>query len=274
MTASKQMNLKSAIAFGILLGLGLASCEKAEEMDPPVLPPIESMLMDFSDFEQGTAKSATALKSNTYYNWGYSAFTVGIWNLVATGYSIIPVKAYLVALDQDAEYLGDQQWEWSYEFQLEGISYKATLLAARLNNEAFSAEMRIGLAAMPKQGVKWFDGVIRYDHTHASWTIYEEGLTQLLGIEWNKDFESGMADLTYTALEVGSPEEGSYIMWMTSPGEALDASFDISTAESMVQIQWNTESLEGRVKSPAHFEDELWHCWNSRDMGLADMDCE
>ena len=135
-------------------------------------------------------------------------------------------------------------------------------------------EMVIALAAVPTAGVKWFDGTVRYDHTHATWTMYETGTIPVLEIEWNKNFVTEEADLTYTFTKQGHQEEGSYIMADYNPDEFFDAAYTISLAEGMTNIEWNTITIEGRVKSPVHFLDDAWHCWDTQANGLMDKVCD
>jgi hypothetical protein len=255
----------------IVLSLTLASCDEEPIGDRPELPPVETMLMDFSDFSEAPSQSKGT--DATWANFTYSYLTVGFWNLAATLYSALPVAAYGYALQQDAVYLGDFTWEWAFDFQHAGISYTATLTGARISNQEFSMEMVIALAATPDTGVKWFDGTVRYDHTHAVWTIYSDGM-EALQIEWNKDYETTEADLTYTVVLEGDDEFGSFIQWDYDPGHDLDAAYNIAIAEGSTNIQWNTMDLNGRVKSMNHFADEDWHCWDTQANGLVDMDCQ
>jgi hypothetical protein len=270
----KRMNMK-ALSMMVIFGSSLfmaSSCNKNDQEDPPELPPIESLQMDFSAFssEPAGAKGTEA----TYNNFLYSYVQVGIWSIAATLYSAIPVAAYSHALQQTPVNLGDHSWEWSYNFTLNNLQYSATLTGERLDNEEFSMEMVIGLAASPASGVKWFDGVVRYDHTHAMWTFYEQGSVPVLEIEWNKDFVTEAGDLTYTIVKEGHAEEGSYISYTYTPGTDFDASFDISGAAGMADIEWNTATIKGRVMSLANFEDEDWHCWDSQANGLMDINCD
>jgi len=250
---------------------GLVSCE-SENNTVPELPPVESMVMNFSDFESAPAGSKGT--AETYNNFIYSYVTIGFWNITATLVTVLPVAAYAVALDQTPVKTGDLTWEWSYSFKYGAFNYDVILEAERINNESFSAVMMVALSSMPDSPVKWFDGVVRYDHTMASWTIYKEGSVPVLNIEWNKNFETGIADLTYTYVEAGKDETGSYIMWAMDPAVALDASYAVSLAAGQSKIEWNSTTIEGRVKAPLHFGDELWHCWESQANGLMDKDCE
>jgi len=132
----------------------------------------------------------------------------------------------------------DLHFTWS------GLDYTATLSAARINNEEFSLEMLIAPSATPEQGERWFDGVVRYDHTRANWTIYKDGSIEVLEAEWTKDYELD------------------------------DASFAVSRSTGTTLIQWNTSSREGRVQDEAKFGDAEWNCWDTLDNGLVDKVCE
>jgi hypothetical protein len=267
----KRLNLKALLMLAIF-GTSLFMVSSCSKEDPPELPPIESMLMDFSVFEEepGQAKGT----QETYWNFIYSAATVTIVSAAVQVYSVLPVAAYAKALQQSPVYMCDHVWEWSFDFMLNNLQYSATLTGERISNEEFSMEMVIGLTAVPSSSVKWFDGEIRYDHTHAIWTFYEEGSIPALEVEWNKDFETEAADLTYTIVKTGHPEVDSYISYTYIPGAEYDASFEISVTAGITEIEWNTATLKGRVMSVAHFQDDAWHCWDSQANGLMDIICE
>lgn len=249
----------------------VSSCDQEPVDERPELPPVESMMMDFSDFDE--APPGTKGTLNTYQNFWYSWFTVGIVNVYAGLVSVLPVTAYTYALQQTPVYVGDYTWEWAFDFTLD-FDYTATLTGARINNEEFSMEMVIALAAAPAAGVKWFDGTVRYDHTHATWIMYEEGTTPVLEIEWNKNFETEKTDLTYTFTKPGHLQNGSSAMAKYNPDEFFDAAYNISLAEGETNIEWNTSTIEGRVKAPVHFGDDAWHCWDSKANNLADKVCD
>ena len=97
---------------------------------------------------------------------------------------------------------------------------------------------------------------------------------KVLEAEWNKDYESGDADMTYTYTEEGHEEDGSYIMLAYMPEEFYNAAYTISLAAGVTNIEWNTNTKEGRVKAPVKFGDSDWHCWDTDENGLADKVCE
>jgi hypothetical protein len=271
MKKKKSLRQVFAIMLASSLLIATVSCDKEPVEDRPDLPPLESLVMDFSDFdEQPGGNKGTAA---TYENFLHSYLTVLFWNTASAVTLALPVASYAIALQQDAVYKGDNTWEWSFDVPFNNLTYVATLTGARISNEEFSMEMVLALSTAPNLGVKWFDGVVRYDHTHAQWNLFENGLTKVLEAEWNKDYETGEGDLTYTYVKPEHDETGSYISLSYMPGEFYDAAYSISLSAGMTDIEWNTTTIEGRVKAPVKFGDSDWHCWASATEGYMDITC-
>ena len=257
----------------IAISLINTSCDKDPVEDKPVLPPVSSFIMDFSDFDQLPAGAKSTIPS--FQNFSHAFGNVAFWHRITTITLALPVAAYAQILNQEPEYMGDNTWEWTYDFSMLNVEYKATLTAERLNNEEFKAEMSINKKTLPGKGQTWFDGVVRYDHTHASWNLYKyENITQvkILESDWNWDYETETGDMTYTYVESGNLQEGSFIkLELFSPDQQeLDAAFTISLSAGVIYIEWNRTTKAGRIMDPNHFQDELWHCW---DETLVDVDC-
>lgn len=249
------------------------SCDKEPKGERPELPEAEILFMSYADYteEPGGAKGSLA----TYENFLHAYGTLLFWHSpVITVHTALPVAAYTIALNQEAEYLGENTWEWSYEIDWFGTDYIVTLTAARINNEEFSIEMDVALASLPNLGVKWFDGVVRYDHTQASWSIYKEGSVAIVEAEMDKDYETEAGSLKYTYVEPEMDETGSYILYEYVPDAAFDASYTVSLSASMTEIEWLTSTKEGHVKDEVKFGDTAWHCWDSLENGLMDKTCE
>lgn len=260
-----------ALALIISIGILNSSCDKENKDEKPDLPPVESLVMDFSDFDTNPAQNKGIV--TTYDNFVYSFLTVSFWSSISGGSIALPVAAYSYMLDKEGEYTGDNTWQWEYQFTYEQSSITATLTAERIDNEQFSMEMVIKGPNTPESGFKWFDGVVRYDHTAASWNVYvyEDGSSvKLLEVSWTKDYEAETSSLTYTYVYPGQNETGSYITLGKDPSLDYNAWYTISLSSGMVEIQWDSETKAGRVKSENHFEDTNWHCWNGE---LQDITC-
>lgn len=265
----KKIALLATLAFMMLAN---NSCDKENTDYRPDFPPFESLVMDFSDFD--TPPVQKKVITYTYDNFIHAYTNVAFWNGLINITMALPVAAYYnVQLSSgNPEYLGDNRWRWTKEFTLNQISYKAILTAERLNNQEFSMEMKIALAALPNQGVVWFDGVIRYDHTHATWNLYKNEPThvKVLEIEWNKDYETGASDITYTSVEPGSDMYNNYIEMGIVPGADYDAYYTISLVTGVINVEWDLTSKAGRIMDPVQYEDSNWHCWSDQ---LYDIDC-
>ena len=105
-----------------ILALIFAGCSKetvnGPEKEAPVLPPLGSFKMDFSDFVSlgSMEKNAVVLSKN---NWTFAAVNVGIWNTIIAVGLVIPTGAFVATIDQDKEpiQLEDGTWVWTAEFQ-------------------------------------------------------------------------------------------------------------------------------------------------------------
>lgn len=242
-----------------------AGCSK-EDSEPPELPPMESLVMDFSDFNNPSDTLQSLKAAGTYHNWGVAFLSVSVWNAMITLGTAVPVAAYAEALRQNPVYLGDSRWEWSYDITVMSIQFSASLIAERISNEEFTAEMYITRpGAGGFEDFKWYEGTIRYDHTGASWTLYENPAnpSPIVTIVWNRDWEAGSLDLTYTNVKAGDNENGSFISFSVDPSKEYDAAYTISLSAGVINIEWNRETKAGRIKSPVRFGNSMWHCWNS-----------
>lgn len=261
-----------AILLAITLLIVNTACDNEPTENRPELPPVESLMMTFADFDAPIAGTKASGEPHLHFNYAFTSLI--FWSGASALTMALPVAAYTYALEQGVEYLGEDSWEWNYSFQWSGMDKTATLTATRMNNEEFSLEMIIASSAAPDQGVRWFDGVVRYDHTQANWTIYNDGGIEVLEVAWAKDFELGDASLLYTYVEPETLETGSYISYVYAPLEVYDASFTLSRSTGVTLIQWNTTSKEGRVQDEAKFGDAEWNCWDSLEMGLIDKVCD
>ena len=249
------------------------SCDKNPKGDQPELPPVESLFMSYADFDEQPVKKA-ALASHENYIYAYSSLLFWHSNPSITLTMALPIAAYGYALTQESEYVGDNTWKWSFDFQWNQLSLIVTLTASRENNEEFSIKMDVAHAELPSLGVKWFDGMIRYDHTHATWTIYKEGTLAVVDGEMNYNYETNAGDLKYTYVEPEMDETGSYILYGYDQEAVYDASYTVSYSTGMTVIEWDTTTKEGHVKDENHFQDADWHCWDTLANGLVDKICE
>lgn len=278
--------MKNRIIFTLILLISamfiIASCEKDEDPDPPKLPPADALVMDFSDFNNpnyagGQLKSLSESQEwvISYQNYGHAFVNVAVWSTLAGLTMAVPSIAYAAALQENPVYLGDGKWEWEFSIDSGTLeTYSAKLLVSRISNEEFKAEMYVTKTGLNGfSNFKWYEGVIRYDRTHAEWTLYESAAnpSELLRIEWNKDWEVNTSDITYTNIKAGGPENGSFIRYEKMANGEFDSRYTISTSSNQVVIEWDSQSKSGHVIDEQKFGDQLWHCWNEL---LQDVECD
>ena len=80
----------------LILSAGFFTGCKKDKGDPPILPPQESMTIDFSNF--ASAKKSVELisgqKGTENSNWEFAATVAGVWKLIINTTLAVPVAAF------------------------------------------------------------------------------------------------------------------------------------------------------------------------------------
>ncbi|HNW57550.1 MAG TPA: hypothetical protein PKM69_07235 [Bacteroidales bacterium] len=264
-------NLLPAVLIAILSASLFTSCKK-DKGEPPVLPPAESMTIDFSNFATA-AKSAVSfsdIKGVNQENWQFSAVVAGIWNSILTTTLIVPVTAFKLAADQDPVYLSDKTWQWSYNSTVSGVAYQVRLVG----QISSSVTWKLYLSTGTSNEFLWIEGTSNLDGKSGTWTINKSVTAPeaFLQIDWAKTDDS-VASVKYTYIKTSEEFTGSYIEYGLQTG-SYDAFYVVHYFDgaefSDVNIEWNRTTHNGRVKSPSHFGDSQWHCW---DTNLINVTC-
>lgn len=244
----------------------LTNCKK-DKGDPPVLPPQESMVIDFSNFTVDT-KSAivTDQKGTNNGNFVFAATVAGFWRIVIATTLAIPVVTFKHAIDQNPVYLDDKTWQWSYSTTIGSIEYKAKLKGQIRSSDVL---WKMYITKSGDNGFNdflWFEGTSRHDGTSGQWTLYESNASPvaLLKIDWAKSGTS-IATIKYTLVKNDAYKD-SYIEYGTSTG-TYDSFYTIhyynGTKFSDVNVKWNKSTHNGTVQSADFLGDNLWYCWDT-----------
>ncbi len=257
----------------ILSSVFFNSCKKHKDIgEPPVLPPQESMSIDFSNFVS-LKKSVEVIpgqKGTENSNWDYAATVAGIWRLIISTTLAIPVASFELAVNQDPVYLSDKTWQWSYSVTVSDVVYKARL-TGQIQSTDVAWKMYI-----TKEGsytdFLWFEGTSQLDATGGQWILYQSNLspTALLRIDWTKSGNT-LGTIKYTYIKSSDPFLNSYIEYgLTS--STLNAYYSIHYYNGIkfsdVNVEWNTTTREGRVKSLDYLGDTNWYCWDSNRVNV------
>jgi hypothetical protein len=263
----------------LFLGSLMTGCKK-KPGDPPILPPVESMAIDFSNFEPGK-KSADVLlpKGIENSNWEFAALVAGYWRAVAFVTLAVPVYSFQLAIDQDPVYLDDKTWQWDYEAKVFTITYKARL-TGQIRSDDVLWKMYI-----TREGTGgfneflWFEGTSDLDGKGGQWTLNHSATYKepVLYIEWEGDgTEVTYVKYTYVRVlndsRVADPFKNSYIEYGKATSGSYDSYYTIyyynGSAFSNMEVKWSSTALSGTVQCQAFFGDALWHCWDGNYVNI------
>lgn len=261
----KSISYLMILSFGLFITI--SSCEKAPE--PMELPPMKSLVIDWDLFPTTSKKSIN--EDLSIVNWFYSAASIVVWNTVVAANIVIPTVAYGEAFQHEAVYQGNETWEWSYSKTINQRTIVARLVGSRIDNENFKMEMFLSETGNFPEFL-WFEGVVRYDHTAANWTLIHspQNPVAYLDISYKKDFETDSTGIRYTVIDPDNDLYNGYIDYGIDPDMDMDGHYTISRSDTITYIEWNTETNEGRVKDQRQYGDNDWHCW---DTMLGDVEC-
>lgn len=261
----------------VLVILSLTCSKNSIEVDqvPLSLPPESSFLIDFSVFaergDQQLPKSGY-MSLQTRENWGWAATNVLVWNTLLFVNLAIPVAAFKTSFLHEPVQQPDGSWVWAYSFPVGQDTFSAELHGA-LSGEGTQWDMYISKNDAFNKFL-WYTGGADLAFTQGTWTIYKHPNepAAYLGIEWHRSLQDSTADIKYTHLASGDQPGGSYIHYGLTNDFPYDAFYDIfvQALNNHVDIEWNRDTKEGRVRDVLHFGTDLWRCWNET---LDDIEC-
>lgn len=267
--------MKKTISLGLLLILcaGFFMGCKKDKGDPPILPPEESMMIDFSNFD-GQSKSAKAtdeIKGTENSHWTFAAMAAVTWKTIVSLNLAVPVASFRLAVDQSPSWVSEKTWQWSYNVPAGGITYKARLTGQIRSNDV---EWKMYITKEGTGGYTdflWFEGTSSIDGSGGEWIIYESNASpvEMIKISWTKTGASvGM--VKYTFVKSGSFMD-SYIEYGLT-GNALNAYYKIhyynGVKFSDVDVEWSTTNHNGRIRSLDYLGDNNWYCWNENKINV------
>lgn len=260
----KVFSLIMLFALAVVL---FTSCKK-DKGEPPVLPPEGSMVIDFSNFAT-PAKSALYVdgsKGTVNSNWEFASFVASVWNVYLGTSLAVPVASFKAAVDKSPVWIKEKTWQWSFTVNVGSASYKA-----RLTGEIGSSEV-IWKMYLSKDGTGsfpefiWYEGSSEPDGSSGQWILKQSAAVQenFMQIDWEKT-GNALGQIKYTYIK-GDDFKNSYIQYGLGSGN-YNAFYNVhyynGVKFSDVQIEWNTTTKNGRVKSVDYLGDANWYCWDS-----------
>jgi hypothetical protein len=248
----------------ILMAALNTGCKK-DKGNPPVLPPAESMTIDFSNFisQAKSARAFSDVKGTENSSWEFSALAAGTWNLILTATLAVPVTSFKLAIDQTPAYVSENNWQWSYNATIANVSYKARL-TAQIRTTDVEWKMYITKEGSYTDFI-WFTGTSKLDGTQGQWILNESNASPvpMIQIDWQKT-GSGIGTVKYTYVKDGA-FKNSYIEYGLTTN-TLNAYYKIhywnGAKFSDLEIEWSTAGHNGRVKCVDYLNDDQWHYWD------------
>jgi len=233
------------------------------------------MLIDFSNFASASfAPSSTdvVLEPSTMQNWGWAVLNAVLWQTIITVGLAIPVASFVESFNHEPELQEDGWWLWSYSVTVGSNLYTAGL-KGRFGGTGTQWEMYVS-KAHEYTNFLWYKGEADLALTEGWWLMYEspEVPEELLNIQWHRDPATETADIRYTNVQPGGPENGGYIFYGSTAGILYDAFYDIYDVsdDNHTDVEWHRTNQNGHVRDPRHFGDNEWYCW---DENLNDTEC-
>ena len=124
--------------------------DKDNDLVAPELPPVESLIMPFTGFEDADTTGLTDQMNNrsgrTFRNWFHAATHLVLWHAVVTVNTALPIASFEEAFNHDPVYTGNGIWQWSYNVNDNGVIYLCVLSGQAIDNEQIQFDMHVSLS--------------------------------------------------------------------------------------------------------------------------------
>jgi hypothetical protein len=267
--------MKKTISFFLIIILSVPifiTCKKAKG-DPPVVPPVESMLIDFSNFTslKKSVEVQSGTKGTANSNFEFASTAAGMWNLINETTLVVPIACYNATYVKTPVWISENTWEFGSSVIVGNITYKARLVG-QISGKKVIWKLyvaREGSGSFPE--FIWVDGESASDGSSGQWIFNQSYSTQesLLQVDWTKS-GSDIESVKYTYLK-NDALKTSYIEYTHISGN-LDSKYTIyyfnGVKFSNVLTEWNATTKNGRVQSLEYLGDSNWYCWDSNKINI------
>jgi hypothetical protein len=254
--------------FAIILFFGLSANCKKDKGDPPVLPPYESMVIDFSNFtsQKKSFDVTTPGKGTETSTWQFAASLAGIWNTLISSNTEVPLAAYEPAINYDPGYVSENLWEWSYDFNIGQNAFKARL-QGKISTNTVNWKMYITYEGTGGYtDFLWLEGSSKADGSGGQWIFKQSPQSDvpIFQTDWTKSGDQ-VTSVKYTYVKDDTNKD-SYINYLLETTSNFDNGFNIHFSDgtySDSDIEWNVATRDGRLKCYDYLHDDSWYCWDT-----------
>ena len=241
---------------------------KKDKGEAPILPPYESMVIDFSNFslDKRSGSLPVDFKGTESSTWEFAAGIAGIWNSLLSSNLEIPLAAYEAAAGNSAAWVSENLWQWSYTFTAGSDTYKVKL-QGKTSTGSTTWKMYITLEGTGGYtDYLWADGTSKTDGTGGQWKFRQGPSSDVLMFQddWTKDGDE-ITTVVYTYLK-NDTNKDSYINYHNPGTDGFDSGYTIHFASGVYSdsvIEWNISTRDGRLKCADYLQDDNWYCWDT-----------
>jgi hypothetical protein len=262
--------MKRLLLFTLIISLPVClftSCKK-DKGDPPLLPPYESMVVDFSNFtsKKKSADAIPAVKGTESSTWQFAAAVAGVWNTLIYTNVEVPLAAFEAAAGYKASYVSENLWQWSYDFNQGSNAYKARL-QGKISTKTVTWKMYITFEGTGGfTDFLWIEGTSQTDGSGGQWNFKQsaQSAVQLFKDDWTKSGDE-VTSVKYTYVKNDTSKD-SYINYLLNMSGAFDSGYNIHFSNGMyadADIEWNVTTIDGRLKCVDYLQTDLWYCWDT-----------
>ena len=262
--------MKRLLLITLLLSLPAVyfiSCKK-DKGDPPVLPPYESMYIDFSNFttQKKSAEVIPGVKGTETSTWEFAASLAGVWNTLLSSNIEVPLAAFESAINNKPVYVSENLWEWTYDFSQNSNAYKAKL-QGKISTSSVTWKMYISYAGTGAYSdFLWIEGTSKTDGSGGQWIFKQSPQTdvQLFRDDWTKS-GTEVTSVKYTYVKNDTSKD-SFINYYSTTTGSFDVAYNIHFSNAIYadsDIEWNITTRDGRLKCIDYLQDENWYCWDN-----------
>ena len=243
------------------------SCKK-DKGQPPVLPPYESMVIDFSNFTslKKSADSDPAGKGTESSTWEFAAVVAGVWSSMISENIEVPLAAFEAAINYKPVYVSENLWQWSYDFDLGPDAYKAKL-QGKITTSTVNWKMYITYEGTGGYNeFLWIEGTSKTDGTGGQWLFSQspQSAPKIFQDDWTKSGDK-VSGVKYTYVK-NDTNKDSFINYLILTSGSFDESYNIHFSNGMYSdsdIEWNLNTWDGRLKCVDYLQDDNWYCWDT-----------
>ena len=252
----------TALFLMIFLFISCSDTKNNNEITP-VIPSVQSMTIDLSDFKDNP-------KSNAGSNFNAALFRAGVAKLIIDANLIIPKVLINGAQNRNGEIVADGEYQWRYTAE-NGEDDFSVLLTAEVDSEddvEWNFFVTTSATNPPLNNFLFFSGNAEYDGTEGSWTYYDaQENGPVSEIEWDID-NDGSVDLDFSVLSDRNGNDGAEIDY-DFDGRIKTIVYVEGSSGDTTTIQFNTETNVGFIISP-NYNEGIKSCW---DETLSDVPC-